>query len=88
MSIQLRILECRSRCNASEEEAELVANTEKGDAGSGRMLGCPPAGSVTSMASRAWAWCAVRSRTQFYREANVLVRYSKGDVSVDGRGGM
>ena len=38
------------------EEAELVANTGKagkGDAGSGRMLGCPPAGSETSMASKA-----------------------------------
>lgn len=71
-----------------EEEAELAANMGKGDAGSGRMLGCPPAGSETSMASRAWAWCAARSRTQFHREENVLVGYSKGDVSVDGRGGM
>jgi hypothetical protein len=69
-----------------EEEAELVANTGKVDAGSGRML--PPAGSETSMASRAWAWCAARSRTQFHREENVLVGYSRGDVSVDGRGGM
>ena len=71
-----------------EDEAELVANTGKGDAGSGRMLGCPPAGSETSMASRAWAWCAARSRTQFQREEKVLVGYSKGDESVDGRGGM
>ena len=30
----------------------LVANTGKEDAGSGRILGCPPAGSETSMASR------------------------------------
>ena len=29
----------------ADEEAELVANTGKGDAGSGRMLGCPPAAS-------------------------------------------
>ena len=35
------------------EEAELFANTGKGDAGSGRMLGCSPAGSETSMASKA-----------------------------------
>jgi len=71
-----------------EEEAELVANTGKGDAGSGRMLGCSPAGSETSMASRAWAWCAARLRAQFHREENVFVGYSEGDVSVDGRGGM
>jgi hypothetical protein len=50
---------------------------------SGRMLGCPPAGSETSMASRACAWCAARSRM---REENVLVGYSRGDVSVDRRG--
>ena len=37
----------------AEEEAELVAKTGKGDAGSGRMLGCPPAESETSMASQA-----------------------------------
>ena len=43
----------------------------KGDAGSGRILGCPPAESETSIASKAWAWCAARSRTQFYREENV-----------------
>ena len=48
----------------------------------------PPAGSETSMASRAWAWYAERSRTRFHREENVLVGYSKGDVSVDGRGEM
>ena len=37
------------------EEAELVAKTVtgKGDAGSGRMLGCSPAESETSMASKA-----------------------------------
>ena len=46
--------------------------------------GCPVAVSETSMASRAWAWCAARSRTQFHREVNVLVGYS----TVDGRGGM
>ena len=50
--------------------------------------GCPPAVSEASMTSRAWAWYAARSRTQFHREANVLVGYSKGDLSVDGRGGM
>ena len=50
--------------------------------------GCPPAVSEASTASRAWAWYAARSRTQFHREANVLVGYSKGDLSVDGRGGM
>ena len=52
---------------------------------SGRMLGCPPAGSETSMASRAWAWCAARSRTQFHHEEYVLVGYSKGDLSVNVR---
>ena len=35
-----------------EEEAELVENMGKGDAGSGRMLGCPSAGSETFMASK------------------------------------
>ena len=39
--------------------------------------GCPPAVSEASMASRAWAWYAARSRTQFHREANVLVGCSK-----------
>ena len=52
------------------------------------MLGCPPVGSETSMASRAWAWCAARSRTQFHREGSVLVGHNKGDISMDGRGGM
>ena len=72
-----------------EEEAELVANTGKGDAGSGpgRMPGYPPAGAEMSMASRSWAWCAVRSRTQFHREENVLVGYCKGDVSWKGEVG-
>ena len=67
---------------------ELAANTGKEDTGSGRMLGCPPAGSETSVASRAWARNAARSRTQFHREENVLVGHNKGDVSMDGRGGM
>ena len=39
--------------------------------------GCPPAVSEASMASRAWAWYAARSRAQFHREANVSVGYSK-----------
>ena len=70
------------------QRPELVANTGKGDAGLGRMLGCPPAGSETSMVSGAWAWCAARLRTQLHREESLSVGYSKGDVSVDGRGEM
>ena len=66
---------------------ELVGNTGKGDASSGRMLGCSPAGSEMSMAS-ACTWCAARSKMRFHHEDNVLVRYNKRDVSVNGQGGM
>ena len=61
-----------------EEEAGLVVNMGKGYAGSGRILGCPSVGYETFMASK------VEDTAPLHHEENVLVGYSRGDVSVDG----
>jgi hypothetical protein len=74
------MLECRSPCNAcGRRRRSWLRIRERGMQVQEGCWGALLRGlrRPDSMASRAWAWCAARSRTQFHREENVLVGHSR-----------